>query len=83
MTKAELIALCKSENQKMFSEINGEQIELVGEDYEAACEAWAVMRLAQIALEDELATTQAAKASAEAKLAALGLSSDDLRALGL
>jgi len=87
MTKAELIALCKSENQKMFSEINGEQIELVGQDYEAACQAWAEMRMEQIAYEakqEVLKQAEAqAKANAEAKLAALGLTADDLRVLGL
>jgi hypothetical protein len=83
MTKNDLIAQCKAENPQMFQTINDETIELVGQDYEKACSDWAEMRLAQIALEDELATTQAAKASAQAKLAALGLTSGDLEALGL
>jgi hypothetical protein len=41
------------------------------------------MRLTQIAFENELAIVQAAKAAAQAKLAALGLTTDDLKALGL
>jgi hypothetical protein len=83
MTKNELIAQCKAENPQMFQIVNNQTIELVGEDYEKACADWAEMRLAQIALEDELAQAQAAKEAAEAKLAALGLTAEDLKALGL
>jgi len=83
MTKNELIAQCKAENPQMFQTVNDETIELVGQDYEKACSDWAEMRLAQIAMENELAATQAAKAAAEAKPAALGLTADDLKALGL
>jgi ribosomal protein L13 len=86
MTKSELIALCKKENPKMISVINGEEIELTGADYEAACEQWAEMRLQQIAYEAEQETLKqaeaASKAAAEAKLSALGLEPDDLKALG-
>jgi hypothetical protein len=83
MTKNELIAQCKAENPQMFQTLNDESIELVGKDYEKACSDWAEMRLAQIALENELAEAQTAKEAAQAKLAALGLSTDDLKALGL
>jgi hypothetical protein len=83
MTKNDLIAQCKAENPQMFQTVNDETIELVGEEYEKACSNWAEMRLAQIAMEDELAATQAAKEAAQAKLAALGLTVDDLAALGL
>jgi hypothetical protein len=79
-TKEELIAQCKAENPTMVSVINGENIELIGADYDKACNDWAEMRLAQITLENE---TNAARAAAEAKLAALGLTADDLKALGL
>jgi hypothetical protein len=79
-TKAELIAQCKAENPTMISTINGEKIELIGADYDKACNDWAEMRLAQITLENE---TNAARAAAEAKLAVLGLTTDDLKALGL
>ena len=83
MTKNELIAQCKAENPQMFQTINDETIEVVGQEYEKACSDWAEMRLTQIALEDELAAVQAAKETAQAKLAALGLTTDDLKALGL
>jgi hypothetical protein len=83
MTKNELVAQCKAENSQMFQTVNDEIIELVGEEYEKACSDWAEMRLAQIAMENELAATQAAKEAAQAKLAALGLTVDDLAALGL
>ncbi len=79
-TKTELIAQCKAENPKMFFVFNDEEIELTGEEYDKACNDWAEMRLAQITLENE---TNAARAAAEAKLAALGLTADDLKALGL
>jgi hypothetical protein len=79
-TKEELIAQCKAENPTMVSVINDENIELKGADYDKACNDWAEMRLAQIALENE---TNSAKVAAQAKLAALGLTQDDLKALGL
>lgn len=78
MKKEELIAQCKAENPKMFQTINDETFELVGEDYEKACEDWADMRLEQIALEQ-------AKAEAEAKRQALldrlGITADEARLL--
>jgi hypothetical protein len=83
MTKNDLITQCKAENPQMFQTVNDEIIELVGEEYEKACSDWAEMRLAQIAMEDELAAVQAAKIAAQAKLAGLGLTVDDLAALGL
>jgi hypothetical protein len=74
MTKNDLIAQCKSENPKMFSTINGEQIELTGADYDAACEAWAEMRFQQLNLEAELADQALAKS---ALLERLGISEDE------
>jgi hypothetical protein len=82
-TKAELIAQCKAENPTMVSVINGENIELIGADYDKACNDWAEMRLDQIALENKINAAETAKAEAKAKLAALGLTIDDLTALGL
>lgn len=78
MTKNELIVQCKAENAKMFSTINGEQIELTGTDYETACEAWAEMRLQQLAAESELAAQALAKI---ALLAKLGISDDEAKLL--
>ena len=85
MNKTDLIALCKKENPKIISLINDEEVELTGADYEAACQQWAEMRLAQIAYEAEQEALKQAeadsKAKAEAKLAALGLTTEDLKAL--
>ena len=87
MNKTELIALCKKDNPKIISIVNGEEIELTGAEYEAACEQWAEMRLQQIAYEAEQEALKqveaASKATAEAKLEALGLTPDDFKALGL
>jgi len=87
MNKTDLVALCKKNNPKIISVVNGEEIELTGADYEAACEQWADMRMEQIAYEanqEVLKQAEAqAKAKAEAKLAALGLTSEDLKAFGL
>ena len=80
MTKNDLIAQCKAENPQMFQTINDETFELIGDDYEKACADWAEMRLGQIKLENESA---AAKETAQTKLAALGLTAADLKALGL
>jgi hypothetical protein len=82
-TKAELIAQCKAENPTMTATVNGDKINLDNAEYEKACSDWADMRLAQIADENAQEQAQAAKATAEAKLAALGLTTDDLKALGL
>jgi hypothetical protein len=78
MTKNELIAQCKSENPKMFSTINDEQIELTGADYEAACEAWAEMRFQQLNTQAELADQAIAKS---ALLERLGISEDEAKLL--
>ena len=82
-TKAELIAQCKAENPTMISVINDEQIELTGADYDKACNDWAEMRLMQIKAETESTKAEADKAAAQSKLTALGLTVDDLKALGL
>ena len=54
--------------------------ELSAKDYEATLEQWAD---SQIAEEAKIEEQKLAKVSAEAKLAALGLTPDDLKALGL
>jgi hypothetical protein len=82
-TKSELIAQCKAENSKMFLVLNDESIELTGADYDKACNDWAEMRLEQITLENEINATAAVKETAQAKLEALGLTAEDLKALGL
>jgi hypothetical protein len=82
-TKTELIAQCKAENPTMISVVNGENIELTGIEYDKACNDWAEMRMEQITLENEIIADEALKALAQAKLAALGLTLEDLKALGL
>lgn len=79
-TKAELITRLKSENPKAFNNVNGVQTEIKGAAYDALVDSWAEVELAKIA-EKEAAVT--AKATAQAKLEALGLTTDDLKALGL
>ena len=60
--------------------INDEVIVLDATEYEETITQWATT---QIAEEEALAAKEAAKAAAEAKLTALGLTADDLKALGL
>jgi hypothetical protein len=79
-TKAELITRLKSENPKAFDNVNGVQTEIKGAAYEALVDSWAEVELAKIAEEEAVA---AAKATAQAKLEALGLTTADLKALGL
>jgi hypothetical protein len=73
-TKAQLIAQCKAENPTMTQTINGEQIVLDAAEYEAACEAWAEMKLAQQTKQAELDATAASKT---ALLTKLGISADE------
>lgn len=80
MTKEQLIAQCKAENPKMIATILGQKVELSSAEYEKACEDWANMRLEQIAYEAEIKQKQE---TAMIKLAALGLTPDDFKALGL
>ncbi|CAB4145467.1 hypothetical protein UFOVP490_9 [uncultured Caudovirales phage] len=79
-TKAQLITKLKAENPKAHHDVNGEQIEITGAEYEALISQWADVELAKEAEENAKA---AAKAAAEAKLAALGLTAEDLKALGI
>ena len=82
-TKADLIAQLKAENPKMTAIINDQEVELTAQQYEKACSDWADMRLAQIQLEQAETKAKADREAASAKLAALGLTTDDLKALGL
>ena len=78
MTKEQLIALCKQQNPVMIQTINGESRELNSAEYEEACENWALMRLEQIAKEQEEANLRALKISAYQKI---GLSPEEIEAL--
>jgi len=79
MTKAQLIAEFKATHQKIYENIDGVQIEVTGDAYEATIEKWAVAELAKRKEAEDAAN---AKASAIAKLEALGLTLEDLKALG-
>jgi hypothetical protein len=57
--------------------------DLSAEEYEETIQQWADGRLAKIARKVEAEAQAAAKAAAQAKLAALGLTVEDLQALGL
>jgi hypothetical protein len=83
MTKDELVAQFNSENPEIVSTINGEQITLDVAQYEKTRADWVAMRLDQIKIENEIAQIDATKQAAQAKLEALGLTADDLKALGL
>jgi hypothetical protein len=69
--------------QKVFADINGERVELLGEELEnwqkqaAIEEAYAKNKLKLVE------QAEANRVAAQAKLEALGLTSDDLKALGL
>jgi hypothetical protein len=83
-TKSEIIAKLKIEHPTLRdgSEELGYR-ELTLEQYEDTIERWAGWILSQEELEAANLAAETAKAAAEAKLAALGLTTDDLKALGL
>ena len=83
-TRAEIIANLKKEYPTL--KVGSDEIgytDLSAKDYEATINQWADDALAMAELANQLAAKEAAKESAQAKLAALGLTTDDLKALGL
>lgn len=81
-TKQDLIAQAKRDNPKpLYRTDNGIQTELTDAEYDEAINNWADMRLEQLAVEQAEADKQAAKASARAKLAALGLTDSEVASL--
>ena len=66
MTKEELVAQCLADNPVMTQTNNDIECELSEEERIEAANAWADMRLEQIALEEQLAAEAVAKATAEA-----------------
>jgi hypothetical protein len=85
ITKEEMIEIIRAENPnglRVGDEENG-YTDLMAAEYETQITAWAEARLAKEAKLAEALATEAAKEAAEAKLAALGLTADDLKALGL
>ena len=84
-TKAQMIATIKAENPnglRAGSEETG-YIDLTETEYEAQIAEWAEARLAKEAKIAEAKAIEEGKIGAQAKLAALGLTADDLKALGL
>ena len=83
-TKAEIIADLKKEypTLKVGSDEAGYS-DLSAEDYEATISYWADNAIAAAELAAQEAAKEAAKEAAQAKLSALGLTTDDLKALGL
>ena len=66
MTKEELVTQCLADNPVMIQTLNDVPRELSEEERIEAANAWADMRLEQIALEEQLAAEAVAKAAAEA-----------------
>ena len=80
-TKDDLIKKFRDENPTITSTFNGEAILLTNDEYEITLNNWVAMRLEQLALEDSITKTNADKATAQDKLAQLGLSADEIAAL--
>jgi hypothetical protein len=80
-TKADKIAALKAKNPTLrIGDDERGYTDLSVAEYEATISMWADNELAQ---EAETAKADADKATAQSKLAALGLTADDLKALGL
>ena len=79
-TIQEIRAKIIASNPSRVSTINLEEVELSDAEFNDAVEKRAKMEYEQQLKAKEIAD---AKAAAEAKLAALGLTADDLKALGL
>jgi hypothetical protein len=83
-TKQQMIEILENQfpTLKVGSDDSG-YTELSADEYDATIIEWANAKLAREAKAAEAETNAAAKAAAQAKLAALGLTVEDLQALGL
>ena len=79
MTKDELIAQYKAENPSLIKRINGQDIEVDATEYEETMDSWAEAKLAKDARLAEVEESKLAKISAYQKL---GLTEDEIKALG-
>jgi uncharacterized Zn finger protein len=79
----DLVDDLKAKYPKLSKSIDNETVELSTEEYEITILEWANNQLADQAKEAEIAQLVTDKKAATAKLAALGLTTEDLRALGL
>lgn len=78
-TKQQYIAQARAANpQPQYATINGEQIKLTDDEYEASLEAWAEMRVSQDLAQAKADAIIAAKRSAYIKL---GLTDDEISAI--
>jgi hypothetical protein len=80
MTLDKKIAELKKAYPMLTKGVNDQTVELNVDEYEATIAQWAQNLLDQ---ESKEAEAEAAKTAAQAKLTALGLTADDLKALGL
>jgi len=80
MTKEQLIAQYKAQYPSLTYGVNDQVFDMSVKEYEQTIEKWADFELAKLQGETDMAN---AKASAETKLAAIGLTVDDLKALKL
>ena len=83
-TKQQMIEILK--NQFSTLKVGSDDLgytELSADEYDATIIEWADAKLAREAKAAEAETNAADKAAAQAKLAALGLTVEDLQALGL
>jgi hypothetical protein len=83
MTKQEIVKQFKSEYPILTKQVNDEIIELDQDEYDETIDAWSNSKFQKLTFAAEAEAKAQAKATAEGKLAALGLTTDDLRALGL
>jgi hypothetical protein len=83
MTKQQLINEFKADYPTLTKQVNDDVITLDQDEYEATIDAWADATLAKEAKQAEALAKAETKAAAQAKLAALGLTVEDLTALGL
>ena len=87
MTKEEILAELKQNHSTIDKMVNEQIITLDEDDYEATIEAWAnaflIKQNKRLEAEAVAESKATAKAAAQAKLEALGLTVEDLTALGL
>ena len=87
MTKEEIVAELKQNHLTIDKMVNEEIVTLDQDEYDTTIEAWAdaflIKQNQQLQAEAEAQAKATAKAAAQAKLAALGLTVEDLQALGL
>jgi hypothetical protein len=77
-TKQEIVIELKKENPTIVSNINDEEIELLGDEYESAIQNAAQMKLEQLVKEEEDKAKEIAKASL---LNRLGITEEEAKLL--